>query len=113
MGGGRFEARLDVHEASVPDLCGDGTGIGEPPRFLPIDELRGVALGNESRNVVAQVGEIGAAAALRLEPAAGNERPRERGKQAIMVEDPMEGGGAEDRIDGLSELRVCSWRRGR
>jgi hypothetical protein len=39
------------------------------------------------------------ATALRLQPASGTERLKQAAKQAVMIEHPMEGGGADDAVE--------------
>ena len=82
--------------------CGVCCGRREVPRAGPAAQ-RGVVDGVDRR---LHVGDVAGAAALGGEAAARPQRGVQAGEEALVVGDPVEGRGREDRVDGLVELEL-------
>jgi hypothetical protein len=97
-----LQPRPDVGEACGAQALRRLAGAGEVPRARPACERRMV----DARDRLCDVGHVARAAALGDELAARLQRGVEAGEQPLVVVDPVEGGGAQDRVDGLVELEV-------
>ncbi len=56
--------------------------------------------------LAAQDVDVALSPTLGDEPPAGRERSAQAREQPVVVGDPVEGGGREDRVDGLAELQL-------
>src|SRR4051794_32600695 len=80
---------------------------GVVPRPLLGSQVRGEPLVATQRVEHAlDLADVPLAAALRLELAAESQRREEALEEQIVPEDPMEGGGGEDGVDGLVEVEA-------
>ena len=86
----------------------------EVPRSFPaFERVRIGRLRPDQLRRTVELGHIPRPAALRHEPAAGLQRCQEPFEQPVVVLDPVEGGGREDRVDGPVELELATGRRRR
>ena len=98
----RLQPGPDVVEAGAREPPAVSVGRGEVPRPGPAAQ-RGVVDGVDRR---LHVGDVARAAALGDEPAAGLAALRAGGRRALVVGDPVERRGREDRVDRLVELEL-------
>ena len=100
-GHGCSQVQTSVKPAAAQALRGL-LGRGEVPRSGPAAQ-RGMVDGVD-RGL--DVGDVARAAALGGEAAAGLQRRVQAGEEALVVGDPVERRGREDRVDGLVELEL-------
>lgn len=98
---------LDLGEASGGEALTGDSDTGVFPWAAPAVEVLGVGrLPHHRLGPVAQPIEVALATHLRQKPACRSQSPREISEQPGLIEDPMEGCGAEDDVRRPLEIDV-------
>src|SRR6185437_6587623 len=95
----RLQAGADFAETGAAQALGGGFRRSILPQALPSakEALQGRD-GDEGLGAAQEHGQIGAAAALRFQPATRTQHAMQAAKEALMVLDPMKGSSAENSI---------------
>src|SRR5712692_4942674 len=104
---GCFEIGLDLDETSASQRIGGALRVlVEPRRWEGGQEWRKLWRRSERCHASIQPGEVLASSALRLQPASRTERLKQATKQAVVIEDPVEGCGADDAVESTCKREV-------
>jgi hypothetical protein len=104
---GRLDGGFNIDESGAAQGFGCSRRIFEEPRLGEIgEECRKLWRCGQRSPALAQARDVGSTATLRLEPSAGNQRPAKVSEQPVVIEHPMERGGADDSIKDANERKV-------
>jgi len=102
--GRRLEKDVDLHEAGALEPACRRLDVREVPGIHPVGEIRREArVAHQPNGARVQDGDVRPAAALRDQPSARPEGGRDRSEERVVIRNPVEGRGAEDRIERAGE----------